>query len=71
LINQSWSFLCKFKPTPTLTLKNRFITTSHQFKLIFTQDQWFITLSTQLVGFSLGGITRRFLVIPASMSALH
>jgi hypothetical protein len=31
-------------------------------------DQWMIVMSTQLIGFSIGGITRRFLVQPPSMS---
>lgn len=30
--------------------------------------QWLITMSTQLIGFSIGGIARRFLVSPPSMS---
>jgi hypothetical protein len=30
-------------------------------------DQWFIVMSTQLIGFSIGGIARRFLVSPPSM----
>lgn len=30
-------------------------------------DQWFVVMSTQLIGFSTGGITRRFLVSPPSM----
>ncbi|KAJ7626771.1 small oligopeptide transporter [Mycena rosella] len=29
--------------------------------------QWFIVLSTQLIGFSIGGVARRFLVAPPSM----
>lgn len=29
--------------------------------------QWFVVMSTQLIGFSLGGIARRFLVAPPSM----
>ncbi|KAF8324264.1 uncharacterized protein EI90DRAFT_3146892 [Cantharellus anzutake] len=29
--------------------------------------QWFLVMSTQLIGFSMGGITRRFLVSPPSM----
>jgi hypothetical protein len=31
--------------------------------------QWMIVMSTQLIGFSIGGIARRFLVQPPSMSA--
>ena len=30
-------------------------------------DQWLIVMSTQLIGFSIGGVLRRFLVQPASM----
>lgn len=30
-------------------------------------DQWLLVMSTQLIGFSTGGITRRFLVSPPSM----
>ena len=29
--------------------------------------QWFVVMSTQLIGFSIGGIARRFLVQPPSM----
>lgn len=31
--------------------------------------QWLVVMSTQLIGFSIGGIARRFLVAPPSMSA--
>lgn len=31
-------------------------------------DQWMLVMSTQLIGFSIGGICRRFLVNPPSMS---
>jgi hypothetical protein len=31
--------------------------------------QWLLVLSTQLVGFSMGGVAKRFLVSPPSMSA--
>lgn len=31
-------------------------------------DQWMVVMSTQLIGFSVGGILRRFLVQPPSMS---
>lgn len=30
--------------------------------------QWLIVMATQLIGFSMGGIMRRFLVSPPSMS---
>lgn len=33
--------------------------------------QWMAVMSTQLIGFSMGGIARRFLVQPPSMSALY
>ena len=32
-------------------------------------DSWLLVMSTQLIGFSMGGIARRFLVAPPSMSA--
>lgn len=35
----------------------------------YTADQWMLVMSTQLLGFSIGGILRRFLVQPPSMSA--
>lgn len=31
-------------------------------------DNWMLVMSTQLIGFSIGGIARRFLVTPPSMS---
>jgi hypothetical protein len=31
-------------------------------------DQWLLVMSTQLIGFSIGGIAKRFLVAPPSMS---
>ena len=34
----------------------------------YTADQWMLVMSTQLLGFSIGGILRRFLVQPPSMS---
>jgi hypothetical protein len=30
-------------------------------------DQWMLVMSTQLIGFSIGGICKRFLVAPPSM----
>ena len=30
-------------------------------------DQWMLVMSTQLIGFSIGGACRRFLVVPPSM----
>jgi hypothetical protein len=38
-----------------------------QFIVFPNVDQWFLVMSTQLIGFSMGGICRRFLVTPASM----
>ncbi|KAH7096464.1 OPT oligopeptide transporter [Auriculariales sp. MPI-PUGE-AT-0066] len=35
--------------------------------LTLSPDQWMIVMSTQLIGFSIGGIARRFLVDPPSM----
>lgn len=32
------------------------------------KDRWMLVISTQLIGFSIGGIARRFLVSPPSMS---
>ena len=32
-------------------------------------DQWMLVVSTQMIGFSMGGILRPFLVNPPSMSA--
>ena len=31
-------------------------------------DQWFVVMSTQMIGFSIGGVAKRFLVSPPSMS---
>lgn len=31
--------------------------------------QWLLVMSTQLIGFSMGGVAKRFLVSPPSMSA--
>ena len=33
--------------------------------------QWMIVMSTQLIGFSIGGIGKRFLVSPPSMSTSY
>jgi len=33
----------------------------------FKIDQWLLVMSTQLIGFSIGGICKRFLVAPPSM----
>ena len=36
-------------------------------KLFYIIDQWLLVISTQLIGFSIGGICKRFLVDPPSM----
>lgn len=33
----------------------------------FDIDQWFLVMSTQLIGFAIGGVAKRFLVSPPSM----
>ena len=38
------------------------------FSFFLSLDQWLLVMSTQLIGFSIGGIARRFLVQPPSMS---
>ena len=38
------------------------------FRSYIRLDQWMLVMSTQLIGFSLGGVMRRFLVLPPSMS---
>lgn len=50
-------------PTPYLPFEN---SPKNSHVITFT-DQWFLVMSTQLIGFSIGGITRRFLVSPPSM----
>ena len=35
---------------------------------MISTDNWMLVMSTQLIGFSIGGIARRFLVAPPSMS---
>ena len=43
-------------------------TNSYTFSLMLRNlDQWMVVMSTQLIGFSIGGIARRFLVLPPSM----
>ena len=34
-------------------------------------DRWLLVISTQIIGFSVGGVARRFLVLPPSMSESH
>ena len=57
---QNWSFLCKHIP---FDLPQSFLNENH-----FYLDSWMLVMSTQLIGFSMGGIARRFLVAPPSMS---
>lgn len=56
--NQNYNFSCQsYLPSPVLTdRRSRDL------------DQWLLVMSTQLIGFSIGGIARRFLVQPPSMS---
>ena len=57
--NQNYNFSCKSsfrRPGRYLAL------------LTLSVDQWLLVMSTQLIGFSIGGIARRFLVQPPSMS---
>lgn len=54
--NQIYNFSCKF-------LEPCFCSTADALYV----DQWFIVMSTQLIGFSIGGVARRFLVAPPSM----
>jgi OPT oligopeptide transporter protein len=57
--NEVWSFAC--------TISSAAIGWSMADAAIF-QDQWMLFMSTQLIGFSIGGLGHRFLVAPASMS---
>ena len=61
--NQNWSFLCK---RLLLNFPQSFLNENHLYL-----DCWMLVMSTQLMGFSIGGITRRFLVAPPSMSMSH
>ena len=58
--NQKWSFLCKIL---LYDFPHSFLNENH-----FYLDSWMLVMSTQLIGFSMGGIARRFLVAPPSMS---
>lgn len=60
--NLNWSFLCKRLP---FDFPQSFLTENH-----FYLDSWMLVMSSQLMGFSIGGIARRFLVAPPSMSML-
>lgn len=57
---QFWGFLCKRLP---FDFPQSFLNENH-----FYLDSWMLVLSTQLMGFSMGGIARHFLVAPPSMS---
>jgi hypothetical protein len=56
---QNYSFTCSFSPS--------LIDVECMLMCCSLSDQWFLVMSTQLIGFSTGGITRRFLVSPPSM----
>ena len=58
--HQNWGFLCKRSP---FDFRESFLNEDH-----FYLDSWMLVMSTQLMGFSIGGIARRFLVAPPSMS---
>jgi hypothetical protein len=58
--NQKWSFLCKHLP---FDFPQSFLNENH-----FYLDSWMLVMSTQLIGFSMGGLARHFLVAPPSMS---
>lgn len=58
--NQKWNFLCKRLP---FDFPQSFLNENH-----FYSDSWMLVMSTQLMGFSMGGIARRLLVAPPSMS---
>lgn len=57
MYKQTWSFACKKRVRPDCPTK-------------FSPfpDQWLLVMSTQLIGLSAGGIARRLLVAPPSMS---
>ena len=57
--NEVWSFACML-PSAAIAWS---VADAHIF-----QDQWMLFMSTQLIGFSIGGLGHRFLVAPASMS---
>ena len=57
---EEWGFAC----APTLV-------PFFFFPLTLALDKWMLVMSTQLIGFSIGGIARRFLVAPPSMSTPH
>ena len=55
--NQNYNFSCKLSLFVEIDASN----------VELHLDQWFVVMSTQLIGFSIGGIARRFLVAPPSM----
>lgn len=61
--NQLYSFSC---PHASLSFELP-LTDAANFSICLFPDQWFLVMSSQLIGFSAGGITSRFLVIPSNM----
>lgn len=59
--NQIFSFGCTLHE-PLGDLSQPLLT------LFLHLDKWMLVMSTQLIGFSIGGVARRFLVQPPSMS---
>jgi hypothetical protein len=57
MYKQSWSFACKRR------VYSDCLAESSSFP-----DQWLLVMSTQMIGLSAGGIARRLLVAPPSMS---
>ncbi|KAG6849247.1 hypothetical protein H0H93_010061 [Arthromyces matolae] len=55
--HQSFPWICVFMCVVTWSKANLVIL-----------DQWLLVMSTQLIGFSIGGVARRFLVAPPSMN---
>ena len=55
--NQIYNFSCACVPSNSCTFS----------LMLRNLDQWMVVMSTQLIGFSIGGIARRFLVLPPSM----
>ncbi len=53
--NQQYNFSCMFSSQLTVSPLNIIL------------DQWFMVMSTQLIGYAIGGVARRFLVAPPSM----
>ncbi len=59
--NQVYNFSCEFPVVVNAVL-------GQICPLTILLDQWMLVMSTQLIGFAIGGIMRRFLVQPPSMS---